>query len=82
MNPDLHASHAGTFRISEVPGNPDVFTKDEIESIDSVVSAYGSFRAFELSGIVKNEDPWQSAWSGTQPGQHGRLIEVDRMQSF
>lgn len=82
VNPDLYASHAGTFTISAVPGNPDVFTEDENESIDSVVSAYGGLRAFELSGIVKNEDPWRSAWSGTEPGQRGRLIEVDRMQSF
>ncbi|ACL42015.1 Uncharacterized phage-associated protein (plasmid) [Pseudarthrobacter chlorophenolicus A6] len=82
VNPDLHSSHAGTFTISEVPGNPGVFTEDENESIDSVVKAYGSLQPFELSSIVKNEDPWRSAWSGTQPGKRGRLIQVDRMQSF
>lgn len=82
VNPDLHEFHRGTFKISQVPGSPDVFTKDENESIDEVVKVYGKLRAFELSGIVKNEDPWKSAWAGTEPGQRGRLIDADRMQSF
>ncbi|WP_142036701.1 Panacea domain-containing protein [Arthrobacter sp. SLBN-100] len=82
VNPNLHASHAGTFTISGVPGNPGVFDADEAASIDEVVKAYGELRAFHLTAIVKNEDPWKSAWSGTEPGQRGRLIEADRMQSF
>ncbi|MET4144250.1 hypothetical protein [Arthrobacter sp. UYCo732] len=82
MSPDLHASHRGTFKLAEVSGNPGIFDEDENESIDSVIRYYGGFLAFELSGIVRNEDPWKSAWSGTEPGQQGRLIEVDRMQSY
>lgn len=82
VNPELHASHPGIFMISEVPGNPAVFDEDEAESIARVIDAYGHLKAFELNGIVKNEEPWKSAWSGTEPGKRGRLIEVDRMQSF
>lgn len=82
VNPDLHAFHRGTFMIDTVPGDPTVFDADEAESIDEVIKAYGSLRPFVLNGIVRDESPWRSAWSGTEPGQRGRLIEVDRMQSF
>ena len=82
VNPELHASHRGVFLISDVPGDPDVFTEDQLESIHEVVKGYGGLRAYVLSGIVKNEAPWRDAWAGTQVGEKGRLIEAAVMQEF
>jgi uncharacterized phage-associated protein len=82
VNPELHASHRGVFLISEVPGDPSVFTEDQLESIHEVVRCYGGLRAFVLSGIVKNEAPWQDAWAGTESGKKGRLIEGKAMLEF
>jgi uncharacterized phage-associated protein len=82
VSPDLHATHPGVFLIREVPGNPDVFTADQLESIDVVVDAYGKLKPYDLNAVVKSEAPWREAWAGTKPGERGRLIEVEQMLSF
>jgi uncharacterized phage-associated protein len=82
VSPDLHATHPGVFLIREVPGDPEVFTAAQLESIDEVISAYCGLRPYVLNAVVKNEDPWRDAWAGTEPGGRGRLIEVERMLSF
>lgn len=82
VNPELHATHPGVFLIRDVPGNPDVFTAAQIESIDEVINAYGGLRPYVLNAVVKNEAPWRDAWTGTEPGGRGRLIEVEHVLSF
>ncbi|WP_345044341.1 Panacea domain-containing protein [Arthrobacter methylotrophus] len=82
VSPELHATHPGVFLIRDVPGNPEVFTAAQLESIDEVVSAYGGLRPYVLNAVVKSEAPWQDAWAGTAPGERGRIIEVERMLSF
>lgn len=82
VNPELHASHRGVFLIIDVPGDPAVFTEDQLESIHEVIKGYGGLRAYVLSDIVKNEAPWRDAWAGTPVGEKGRLIEAAAMQEF
>lgn len=81
VNPELQATHREVFLIREVPGNPEVFTEDQLESIDEVVRAYGGLRPFVLSSVVKGEAPWRDAWAGTGLGGRGRLIEVEQILS-
>lgn len=82
VSPELHATHPGVFLIREVPGNPDVFTEAQLESIDEVINAYGGLRPYVLNAVVKNEAPWQEAWAGTAPGERGRAIDVVRILDF
>lgn len=82
VNPELHTSHRGVFLISDVPGDPGVFTEDQLESIRQVVKGYGGFRAFELSGIIRDEAPWKDAWAGTESGGKGRRITESAMWDF
>jgi uncharacterized phage-associated protein len=82
VNPELRATHPGVFLIRDVPGNPDVFTADQLESIDEVVDAYGALRPYVLNSVVKSEAPWKDAWAGTAPGEKGRIIEPERILAF
>lgn len=82
VNPELRATHHGVFLIREVPGDPDVFTSAQLESIDEVVDAYGALRPYVLNSVVKNEAPWKDAWTGTAPGERGRLISAEKMLEF
>lgn len=82
VNPELHAIHPGVFLIGEVPGDPDVFTADQLESIAVVVNTYGELRPYILNDVVKNEAPWRDAWAGTEPGSKGRLIDAAAMLEF
>jgi uncharacterized phage-associated protein len=82
VNPELRATHPGVFLIRDVPGNPDVFTADQIESIDEVVDAYGALRPYVLNSVVKSEAPWKDAWEGTAAGEKGRIITAEHILAF
>ena len=45
----------------EIPGDPDVLSDGERESINLVLQAYGDLTAHQLSLMTHREPPWQAA---------------------
>lgn len=47
----------------------DIFTHDEIETLDNVWDAYGIYSGKYLENLTHNESPWQHAREGCDPGE-------------
>ena len=82
--PALYDKHRGQFTLSRWPaGDSGNLTKDEIESVDAVLSTYGNMSALELSEMTHREDPWLDARHGLRPGQRSnREITYAAMAEF
>ena len=67
--PRVYELHRGQFQISEPPGpgDPADLEKDEIETIDAVLAAYGDYSAYELSRLTHGEGPWLDARGDRRP---------------
>ncbi len=76
MSPDLYATHAGSFEITEVPtGKPDALNEAERDTADSVVKFYGDKSAQWLSDLTHRESPWRDARAeaGLHDGERGNV---------
>ncbi len=60
---DLYREHRGRLHLSagDIDGSPDSLAINERETIDEVLSFYGSRTAHELSELTHREAPWRCA---------------------
>lgn len=81
---ELYGQHRGHFQISDLAvGDPDALTKDEKETVDTVLSHYGQKSAQYLSELTHQERPWIEAREGLSPGERGnREITLDAMAEY
>lgn len=69
--PELYKVHRGQFEIDSLPvGNKNKLTKDERETVDSVLSYYGGKEAQWLSDLTHLEKPWKETRIGKKPGEN------------
>lgn len=73
--PDLYAKHRGQFLVnpgdSDIGGNPENLTADQLDSIDHVLSTYGKKSPQYLSDLTHSEMPWREARVGLSPLDRG-----------
>lgn len=72
--PSLYKSFKGQFRITDKDvksGKPDRLTKLQSDTVDRVLSFYGSRDSQWLSDLTHMEAPWQLARQGLAPGERG-----------
>ena len=70
--PDLYYQHKGKFMVDESvfnDGDSANLSQSEIETINAVLSIYGTKSAQWLSELTHNEAPWKNAREGLQPGE-------------
>ncbi len=73
--PPLYQWHKGSYMIESVPeGNADNIAQPQKESIDVVVSYYGSFNSQQLSDLTHMEDPWRLARKGLPETVRGTSV--------
>lgn len=69
---DLYQKHRGQFLIQAWPyGDAARLDKDEADSVDVVLGAYGKYTAHELSEMTHHEAPWVEAREGLGDGIRG-----------
>ena len=68
--PELFHAHRGRYMISarEISGDPSQLSADEIDTIDRVLSHYGSMEPYELREQSHSETPWIDARGGLPDG--------------
>jgi uncharacterized phage-associated protein len=72
---ELYNQHKGMFYIKELPkGSSSHLSKNQQDSIDHVLLAYGDKTAQWLSDLTHLEQPWISARKGLLPGERGEAI--------
>jgi uncharacterized phage-associated protein len=65
--PELYDVHRGWFTVSPSEfkrGDTTKLTKEQAETIDRVLDAYGKLSSQELSDLTHREDPWKEARRG------------------
>ena len=68
--PSLYKVHKGEFSINELSlGNTESLTKEQKETIDAALSAYGGKSAQWLADLTHMEKPWIDAREGYEPGE-------------
>ena len=85
--PALYQWHRGRYTVGSPPpkGNPDVFTRDQQDTIDVVLDRYGKMTGIELSALTHSEAPWIEARRrvGLAPTERGTSkIRLDSMAEF
>ena len=80
----LYSRHRGRFHLDAWPaGDVANLTRTEVETIDAVVDAYGSFTPQQLSDLTHSEAPWLEARSGLAPTDRCETpISLDTMQQY
>lgn len=81
---ELFDGHRGQFRVATWPrGDAGKLTKDERETVDAVLFAYGRLTGQQLSDKSHSERPWIEARTGLPPGAaSSAVIELETMQDF
>jgi uncharacterized phage-associated protein len=68
--PELFNEHRGAYMVEKLRrGDPEVLTKDERETVDAVLTAYGDKTSQWLSDLTHQESPWLDAREGVPPGE-------------
>ena len=85
--PELFESHRGVFELSRDyfgPCDPGIFTKEQIETMDTVIDGYGDKPSSWLSELTHLERPWkQTRGDDVRPGEKcTRIIPKDLMQEY
>lgn len=84
--PTLFARHKGHFVVDEtfLKDYPDhTFSKDEIETMDTVLEYYGDKEPQWLSELTHKEAPWRNARKGYADGEHcSKIITKESMQEY
>jgi hypothetical protein len=81
---ELFDAHRGKFRVGQWPdGNPDNLSKDERETVDAVLFAYGKLTGQQLSDKSHAERPWMEARAGMPAGRaSSTVIDLETMQDY
>lgn len=81
---DLFRNHRGQFKVDSWPyGDPDSLTQAQKDTIDAVVSSYGTLTGQQLSDKTHTERPWLEARGDLSPGSRSdREISLESMQDF
>ena len=68
---DLYNHHRGAYLIPDIQkGNVDNLTKEQRETIDAILEAYGNKPAQWLADLTHMEKPWNEAREGFDPGDN------------
>lgn len=73
----LFEAHRGKYTVSvpaDIGGNPDALTREERETVDTVVLHYGKWSAEQLSELTHAEGPWLDARRGLRPTERGNHV--------
>jgi uncharacterized phage-associated protein len=75
--PPLYAMHRGRFGLNpgDIKGDASSLDEGERESIDLVLSTYGTFTAHQLSAMTHSAGPWVSARRRARAGSLDRSNE-------
>lgn len=67
--PDLYRVHKGKFRVypGDIPGDPDAFSGDKLETLEVIARDYGDKPAKWLIDLTHEEAPWRDARRGFAP---------------
>jgi uncharacterized phage-associated protein len=68
---ELYDRHRGQYTVHGWKGNVDALDAAARETIDAVLSLYGSKDSHWLSNLTHQEDPWKNARVGLRPGDRG-----------
>ena len=85
---DIFQHHKGVFTITPsaqwITDNQSIaLTKDQIETIDAVLEAYGNLDSATLSQMTHQEDPWRQARQGVPVGERSnKEITKDSMAEY
>ncbi|MEQ6332815.1 type II toxin-antitoxin system antitoxin SocA domain-containing protein [Sphingobium sp. MK2] len=76
VTPALYQQHKGRFRLcaKDIAGNPQNLSQEQCDTIDSVLSFYGSKTSQWLSDLTHTEAPWKEARSGVPEGARSQNI--------
>lgn len=68
---DLYNHHRGAYLIPDIQkGNVDNLTKEQRETTDAILEAYGDKPAQWLADLTHMEKPWNEAREGFDPGDN------------
>lgn len=68
---DLYTYHRGAYLIPDIKkGDVDNLIKEQRETIDAVLGAYGDKPAQWLADLTHMENPWNDAREGIEPGDN------------
>jgi uncharacterized phage-associated protein len=81
---ELFDDHRGRFRVASWgKGDPKNLTKDERETVDAVLFAYGNLTGQQLSDKSHAERPWIEARAGMPAGTtSSAVIDLETMQDY
>lgn len=84
MCPELYAWHKGELKVSKcVEGNYGKLTRNQMDSIDSVMEFYGSRDSYYLTQLSIAESPWRDARVNIRPGQkEGPTIPKESLTTY
>jgi uncharacterized phage-associated protein len=69
--PDLYQHHKGQYQISKLlKGDENNLTKQERDTVNAVLKAYGDKSAQWLADLTHMEQPWNDARQDCEPGRH------------
>ena len=86
--PQLFEKHRGLFVVDEdiftdSRSIQNVFSEDELETMDNVLEYYGDKEPQWLSELTHKEAPWKIARAGCAPGAYcNEVITKESMQSY
>lgn len=82
--PILFSFHRGSFEMPEIPfANTSLLSKENKETIESVIKFYGKKSPSYLVDLTHNETPWQDARKGLSPMERGnQIITNDSMHGY
>jgi uncharacterized phage-associated protein len=70
--PALYKMHKGRFLVKKwEAGDADALNKDQRDTVDAIISFYGTKTAQWLSDLTHREKPWQDARAGLSDGERG-----------
>lgn len=83
---ELYQEHKGKFIVNAkdfTTGKKNVFTENQIDTIDKVLESYGEMHAQVLSDLTHSEKPWRITRKGLDSYERGsRVIKPSDMEEF
>ena len=82
---DLYDTHKGKFKVSadDFPGDTDLLSPNQTDSIGIVLKSYGDRSAQWLSTQTHSESPWIDARAGLSDNERGdREITLESMSEY
>lgn len=81
--PALFDYHRGQFIVTQVPGDPERLDQEAKDTIDAVISFYGSKSPQWLSDLTHREAPWREARRGVPDGMRSNAeITLESMVEY